>query len=252
MRSLKILVVDDDRDLALSLSEMLEMMDHKVTVVHTGEDAISAFAAAQFDLTFMDVKLPGITGVDAFSEIRKIKPDAKVVMMTGFRVDQLLEQAVNYGAVRVLRKPFEPAEILESLDAVKPEGIVLVADDDPDFCDSVEPALTDAGYRVLVARTGQDAIDRVLNDSIDVLLLDLRLPIISGLEVYRELTRLGRAVPTIIVTGYRAEEEESIDVLQSMSVTGCLFKPFEMSRLMAEIDKVFLSADGGERQKCPA
>ena len=248
MKPLKILVVDDDRDLALGLAEMMEMMDHQVSVVHSGEDAVSTFTAEHFDIAFMDMKLPGINGVEAFAQIRQSKPDARVVMMTGFRVDQLLEQAVEHGAVRILRKPFTPDEIFGALGEIEPEGIILIADDDPDFCESIEPALADAGYRVLVAHTGQDALDKVVNGDVNLLVLDLRLPIISGIEVYRELKRLGRAVPTIIVTGYRAEELGSIDELQSMSVTGCLFKPFEMKQLMSEIDKIFNApgaTDGG-------
>ena len=88
------------------------------------------------------------------------------------------------------------------------------------------------GYKVLVARTGQEAISAILADGIDILVLDLKLPILSGLEVYLELKRRNRALPTVIVTGYAEEEAEAISRLRAMSVAGCLIKPFDPQELL--------------------
>ena len=74
--------------------------------------------------------------------------------------------------------------------------------------------------------------------SVDVLVLDLRLPILDGLEVYLELKKHGRTLPTIIVTGYVEEEGENVDVLRSLTVTGCLLKPFDPDLLLEEIEKL--------------
>jgi DNA-binding response OmpR family regulator len=77
-----------------------------------------------------------------------------------------------------------------------------------------------------------------VTEPVDVLVLDLRLPVLHGLDVYMELKRRGRELPTILVTAYRTEEAKSIDALRSMSVTGCLFKPFEPAELLNAIDEV--------------
>ena len=71
----------------------------------------------------------------------------------------------------------------------------------------------------------------------DVLVLDLQMPIMSGLDVYLQLQQQERAVKTIIVTGYPKEEKETIDVLKSLSVTGCLFKPFAPEDMLTAINK---------------
>jgi len=115
---MKILIVDDNRDLADGLAEILEFKKHEVTVVYTGEEAVRE-ARHAFDLTFMDVKLPGIDGFAAFEAIRRVEPEAKVVMMTGFSFEPLLEQALDAGAIRVLRKPFEVEDVLETLREVR-------------------------------------------------------------------------------------------------------------------------------------
>lgn len=234
----RILVVDDDLDHAESLAVILEMEGHMVTIAGSGEEALEKFSAGEFDLSFLDLKLPGMNGVEVLAEMRRRRPGSRAVLMTGYRVEQLIAQAIDEGALRVLRKPFEIEEVLTLVREIEPRGIVLVADDDPDFAASAEQLLSDAGYRVLVANTGSQAIERATSEPVDVLVLDLRLPVLDGLDVYLELKRRGRELPTVLVTAYRTGEADSIDVLRSMSVTGCLFKPFEPTELLNAVDKI--------------
>lgn len=235
MKRLRIFVVDDDRDFAESLADVLESRGHAVDLAFSGEEAVRRFRDHHYDITFMDVRLPGMNGVESFVQIRKMKPDAKVVMMTAYSVEELLNQAIGQGALGILHKPFAPEQLIAMLDGVMPAGIVLVVDDDPDFADSTERYLVSRGYKVLVARSGQDAVDKALANGIDVLVLDLRLPILSGLEVFLELRKQGRHLPTIIVTGYAEEEAGAIDKLRELSVSGCLVKPFDPSELLDAI-----------------
>ena len=126
---LKILVLDDDIDLAEGLAEILEMNGHVVAVVHNGINAVDAFRENDFDVGFFDVKMPGMNGVESFLEIKKIKPDAKVFMMTGYSVEQLLQQALANGALGVMRKPFDVDKLIGKLDGIK-EGLIVVAEAD--------------------------------------------------------------------------------------------------------------------------
>lgn len=113
--AMQILVVDDDIDAADSLAELFEMEDHEVTVVYSGDKAITAFASQTFDMAFMDIMMPGKNGVDSFFEIRKTTPDAKVYFMTGFSANDLVDRALEEGALGVLPKPLDPMEILTVL-----------------------------------------------------------------------------------------------------------------------------------------
>jgi len=112
VNSMQILVVDDDADAADSLAELFEMDDHDVTVVYNGDNAIAAYKQQSFDLAFMDIMMPGRNGVDSFYEIRKNTPDAKVYFMTGFSAGDLVDRAMQEGALGVLSKPLDPIEIL--------------------------------------------------------------------------------------------------------------------------------------------
>lgn len=238
MKPLRVFIVDDDKDFAQGLAMLLQIEGYDVTLAYSGEEAVEVFKHQDFDLTFMDVKLPNMSGVESFFEIRKLKPDAKIMMMTAFSVEQLLTEAIDGGALGVLNKPLDHEKVLSVLESSKPSGIILVADDDPDFVQSLKIYLSQANYRVMVAYTGQDAVDRVVANGIDILILDLRLPVLSGLEVYLELKRRQCTLPTIIVTGYANEEVDSIDKLKDLSVAGCMVKPFVPEAMLAAIDSL--------------
>jgi two-component system response regulator HydG len=238
MKALDIFIVDDDRDFAESLAEILTQAGHRVDLCFDGESAVHIFRQQKFDITFMDVKLPGKNGVESFFEIRDINPRARVVMMTAYSVEQLLSQAIERGALGVLRKPFDTDRLLHMLEDVRPDGVILMADDDPDFVDSLRHLLTGKGYKVVVARTGEEAVGTILADGIDILVLDLKLPVLSGLEVYLELKHRNRILPTIIVTGYAVEEAAAMDQLRAMSVAGCLIKPFDPQKMLEIIQAI--------------
>lgn len=221
MSKLNILVVDDDHDFAESLADALTICGHKVEIAFSGEDAVKIFAARDFHITFMDVRLPGKSGVESFLEIRKIKENARVVMMTGYSVEQVLDQAVQNGAWGVINKPLNMEKMIQMLDRIKPAGI-LIADDDPDFIRGLKELLEGSGYTVFISRNGREAIERIRSNGVDVLVLDIRMPVLNGLETYLELKNLGYSITTIIVTAYAMEEAAALDKLRSLSITGIL------------------------------
>jgi len=100
----RVLVVDDDCDHAESLADVIEMRGHEARVANSGEEALDMFRNDDFDFVLLDVKLPGINGVETFLEMRKIRPTAQVMLMTGYSVEQLVAQAIEGGALGVLHK----------------------------------------------------------------------------------------------------------------------------------------------------
>ena len=243
MKQLDVLIVEDDQDFAESLAMVIEGRGHKVELAYDGKQAIEKFKNQDFDIAFMDVILPGMDGVESFLEVRKFKPYAKVVMMTGYSVEQLLERAVENGAWGVLHKPLDIDNLLELLEKVKPAGI-LIADDDEDFLESLREVLVSKGWRVLVAKDGKEAVSHMRSNGIDILILDLRMPILNGLETYLELHQLGLVVPTIVVTAYADEEAESINKLLSMHVKRIIRKPFNPEDLIKAVERLAGSTGG--------
>lgn len=236
--ALRILVVDDDTDAADSLAELFEMEGHDVTVAYSGETAIEAYRTVDFDIAFMDIMMPGKNGVESFFEIRRMRPDARVYMMTGFSVEQLIQQAIDHGAMGILSKPIDLSKVLSALDEIRPAGVVLLAEDDPDFGPELETMIAESGYQCKLVRDGQEALEQVKTGGVDVLILDLHLPVIDGIEVYSILQQSDLALPTIIITGHAAEHADTLDAMRDVSVTGVLNKPFDPSQLLNRLEQL--------------
>ncbi len=238
MNDLKILVVDDNQDFAETLSDVLDLNGYDVDMAFNGESAIQKYNEENYDLAFIDVKLPGKNGVESFLEIKKNNPRAKVIMMTGYSVKQLLDEALKNGALDILYKPFEVDKVLKIIEKNKPDGFILISDDDKDFIIAVEDILLSEGYKVFIAHDGKKAIEKVRTANIDLLILDLRMPVIDGFEVYLELKKSGDLLPIIIVTAYADEAIDSLNRFDSFFVKEVFNKPFdprELVRIVKEI-----------------
>ena len=233
-QSLRILVVDDDRDNAASLGELFEIEGHAVKVVHSGEAAITAFVSESFDVAFMDVMMPGKNGVESFLEIRRLRPGARVYMMTGYSVEELLQQAVSGGALGVLEKPFDAGEVLRMTEFVG-QGIVIA---------NPVTAVDNAGH--LIHRTLCDhgvPSKHVTHESHldqpphcdEVVVLDTHMPVIDGLSLYRRNKAMGHAAPTFIVPPIEKAREPGAEALRDISITGVLNKPFDPLDLLARL-----------------
>lgn len=117
MKPLRILVVDDDHDFAEALEEALLYERHEVELAFSGEEAIRIVRQRDFDITFMDVRMSGMSGVESFREIMKMKPNANVVMITAYR-GLSVEETTAEGALGVLHKPFDPEELFSVLESL--------------------------------------------------------------------------------------------------------------------------------------
>lgn len=233
-RQLSILVVDDDADNANSLGELFETEGHRATVVGSGEAAIEAFRRTKFDVAFMDVMMPGKNGVESFLEIRKLRPAAKVYMMTGYSVEQLLRQAMDNGALGVLSKPIDTAKVLAVLAEIGSNGIVVVAEDDPGFGARLQLMIQNSGRSCHLVHHDGEALQHA--DGSNVLIFDLKAPLIQGMEVYSRLREAGRTVPTIIITASGAHYHDTLEAMRDVAITGILNKPFDPMSLLDRLD----------------
>lgn len=110
---LRILVVDDDKALAESLSDILEELGNNCEVAVTGEEAVKRADEVTFDYVLMDIMLPRMNGVEAFREVKKMSPETKVILMTGYSVEDLIQKAFTSGVEGVLFKPFDIDSLLD-------------------------------------------------------------------------------------------------------------------------------------------
>ena len=131
----RIMVVDDDSALRMTLQEILMDEGRDVISAADGWSAFSLVPAAETNqaiqmategeiaLILMDIQMPGMNGVEAFLEIKEIRPDCVVAMMTGYAADSLAQQAIAEGAMAILQKPLSIEQLLEIVNEVVAESI---------------------------------------------------------------------------------------------------------------------------------
>jgi nitrogen regulation protein NR(I) len=107
-----ILIVDDDAQLRQSFEKLLTTEGHLVRTASSGEAAIAAVKAELPDLVIMDVRMPGMSGLDAFKIIHEIEPKLPVIIMTAFGTTETAIEATKLGAFEYVLKPFEIPDIL--------------------------------------------------------------------------------------------------------------------------------------------
>ncbi len=120
--AIKVLIVEDDPDFAESLVIALSLRKCQTDTAGNSEEAIRKFRQGDYDIVFMDIKLPGKNGVETLTEILQFSPAARIVMMTGFSEPALLNAALQAGAMDVLRKPFRMRQLLDYIDSLSLAG----------------------------------------------------------------------------------------------------------------------------------
>jgi CheY-like chemotaxis protein len=119
----KILVVDDDPAVQMTIRLLLERAGHSVTVAGDGQKGLSACESEEFDLLFLDIFMPGMDGIETMRHIHRRRPGVPIIVISGrplepeaTREPDFLAMAIKLGAVSSLPKPFKPSVLLETVE----------------------------------------------------------------------------------------------------------------------------------------
>lgn len=201
----KIMVVDDDPGMRFTLEAIMEDEGYDVIGVGDGHQAIRLATETHFALIFMDIKMPGINGVDTYREIKKVSPDSVVVMMTGYSLPELVKEALEEGAYAVLYKPLTMEQVIDIVQAVLKTSFVLVVDDEAVQRETLRTMLEEGGHKVSEARDGREAISMVGEKHYRIVLMDMRMPGMDGLAAFEKIRKIDPQVKIIFVTGFALE-----------------------------------------------
>ncbi|MBU1999124.1 MAG: response regulator [Candidatus Omnitrophica bacterium] len=236
---IKAIVVDDEDIVRDFLARLLGFRGVEVKTVSSGELAVEMVAKEKFDIAFLDVRMPKMNGLDTFRALKKVSPQTKYVMMTGYTVDDLLLTAEKEGASLSLKKPFDINEIMTALGNVVPQdksGKIrfLVVDDERIVLNFFKNLFKDAKYEIVFASNGKLGYEEIKKGVFDLVFLDICLGDMSGLDLYYQLQKEKPDVKIILMTG----SSEKAAKLEHLQLKGCIYKPFDIDKIFEMVDKL--------------
>jgi len=113
MKKQPILVVDDEKNIRLTISQSLEPLDMPVQTAASGEEALEKLRNGLFGMVFLDLKMPGMDGMEVLRRIKKDWPKIRVIIITAHGTIDTAVDAMKLGAVDFIQKPFSPGDIRE-------------------------------------------------------------------------------------------------------------------------------------------
>jgi two-component system, NtrC family, response regulator HydG len=232
-----VLVVDDDRQMVKTFAAVLRRRGWESLTAFDGEQAVQVARDHHVDVVLMDVRMPGMNGVEALRAIRQSKPLTPVILMTAYAANELLEQAERDGALSIMPKPVPLPRLLTLLeDVIHTERSVLIVDDDPQFLSTLTEVLSTSGRAVLKAGTLEQALELLDAQTPDIVVLDLKLDDSSPEETIRAIKNARPAVVLILYSGHPLMLDETLASLPSELVYASLRKPFSPASLMGLLD----------------
>jgi len=214
-----------------TLAAILAEKGYTVAEAATGEQALDLCQQQAFDVVLMDVRMPGLNGVETFRKIRRYQDGTKVILMSTYHVDDLKRTALEEGAVAFLPKPLNVQRIMDLIQDVNKTAI-LVIQNDQDEGEGLQAKLRDGGCQVTVASTPQDALELMEQIRFNIVLIEDVFPAMTGLELYLAIKQI---TPTTLAIMLSGQNEKLVKIaLQGIQQTAytILQKPIDQDHLL--------------------
>ena len=233
-----ILIVDDDKGFRKTLAQILNKKGYQVFEAESGAGALELVKERPFSIVLMDIRMPVLDGVSTFKELKTIRPDISVIVMTAFAMDDLIADAVKEGVHGVLRKPFDIDVAIGMIEGAKNGGLLAIVDDDPGICRSMKLVLEKKGYNIVTCSSGKECISIVKEKVPDIFFIDMKMPVMNGLETFLEIRKINPKAVGVMMTAYRQETDELVRQAVENGGYCCIYKPFDMGEVLKLIDKI--------------
>ncbi|HMR67799.1 MAG TPA: response regulator, partial [Anaerolineae bacterium] len=108
MANQKILIVDDEKNIRLTMKQALQPLGYELETAVNGEDALQQLEVGDFGLILLDLRLPGLSGLEVLRRVAELRPDIRVILISAHGTVENAVEAMRLGAVDFIQKPFVP------------------------------------------------------------------------------------------------------------------------------------------------
>jgi len=249
-RSERILIVDDEENMRKTLADILIDEGYQVIKAATGEEAVKLCSENTYRIILMDVRMPGMDGVEAFRQIRRHQEGVRVILMTAYSIKALKEAALDEGAIAYLSKPLDLEKVIDLIDEVKETAILVVEDDEP-TAELLSTNLKEQGYRVTIVKSSHDALELVEQIRFDLVFLDVNLPSINGLELYLAIKKITPSTVAIMISGMEKEFEQIAKEAVRRNAYTIVKKPLDIDHILGLLESTINKKISGDHRKPP-
>jgi len=265
--SKSLLVVDDDEDNRSILCRRLEKEGYTVATACNGQDALNLLRYEQFDLVLLDVMMPGMDGYEVLLRIKADSNtlDTPVIMISAFKDKDYVIKCLQLGASDYLLKPYNMSIVKSRIwrclgtwrgvdsernwQADMQNSNVLIVEDDEFNRDILQRRVEKSGFNASCARNGKEALEALAREKVDLMLLDLMMPGVDGIEVLKRMKANQKysRIPVIMVSAI--DDSESVARCMQLGATDYITKPFNAVLLRARIESVLKEKNLNDPEK---
>ena len=236
-RLARLLVVDDDLDTCANLSDILSDIGYDVRTAPDANAALRTLNEHPFDIVLLDLKMPGMDGLQLYRELKRRSASTVAILITGYADAETRQRAEQLGVWRILPKPVDVPALLPLISEAAKQPLLLLVDDDPEFCASLFDVLRERSFRVGIAGSAQEAAQQMDRQEFPIVLVDWRLPDADGLQLLEQIRNQHPQVRTMLLTGHRHELIERLENNSLHGVDVFFYKPLEMADFLGTLQR---------------
>lgn len=240
-----VLIVDDDKIIREQLQKELKRNFFRTLPAGDGSTALEIFRQEEINIVILDVKLPDMDGLEVLKKIKERKPDCQVIVITGLGTQEVAIKSLRRGAIDYIEKPIKTEELsaalgrarekLDEREELSYRNRLLLVDDESDVVKALKRVLTKEGYEVLGASNGREGLSIIENTKIDVVIADIKMDDMDGIEVLQRAKKLYRDIEGIIMTGFK-DQDLAIRSLRAGAID-YITKPVNLDELLFSIKR---------------
>ena len=239
-RGSETVLVVEDQDPVRHLA-VIALKEHGYRVLDAANGSDALLLAGRHDgpihLLLTDVIMPHMTGKELAGRLKPLRPEMKVLYMSGYAADGIARRGLVESGAPYIAKPFVPdalaLKVREVLSPPRPAAAILVVDDEEGVRGLFQRVLTGAGYEVVVAGDGAEALIKIRERRFDLLLTDLVMPEREGLELIMTLRKERPELKVVAVSG--AFGGTCLEAAKAMGARAALLKPVSPDQLLAAV-----------------
>lgn len=241
----KVLLIEDEELTRNLLKKVLKKEGYDVIVADNGKNGLDLFNLEKPDIVVTDIKMPGLDGKEVLYRIKRLDPSTEVILITGHGDLDTVIHALREGALDYIKKPINFDQLLLSLGRAKekitkarniiPKTNLLIIEDDQNTREKLAQIFRKEGFETLTGADGEEGINIFMQNKVDILLVDVKMPKKNGLEVLHEVRKYSDDCEVIMLTGY-SDEEAAVQAMRDGAIN-FIRKPLDIEQLIVAVQK---------------